>query len=108
MDFEFAQVREQAAVDSMGVEAALARLLEGVVDSAVERVVGLPQGQAVVDNNEVGIVAAQELVQPADRSMAEVRPGKAYCRNTEVDMKVRGYGADGAWEHTSWLLQTVM
>ena len=41
---EFAQVREQAAVDSVGVEAALVRLLEGVVDSAVERVVGLPQG----------------------------------------------------------------
>ena len=108
MDFEFAQVREQAAVDSMGVEAALARLLEGVVDSAVERVVGLPQGLAVADNNEVGIVAAQELVQPAGDSMAEVRPGKAYCRNTEVDMKVRGYGVDGACEHTSWLLRTVM
>ena len=108
MDFEFAQVREQAAVDSMGVEAALARLLEGVVDSAVERVVGLPQGLAVADNNEVGMVAAQELVQPAGDSMAEVRPGEAYCRNTEVDMKVRGYGVDGACEHTSWVLRTVM
>ena len=108
MDFEFAQVREQAAVDSMGVEAALARLLEGVVGSAVERVASLPQGRAVADNKEVGIVAAQELVQPADGSMAEVRPGKAYCRNTEGEMKVRGYGADGAWEHTSWLLRTVM
>ena len=42
MDFEFAQVREQAAVDSREVEPALAQLLEGVVDSAVERVVGLP------------------------------------------------------------------
>ena len=108
MDFEFAQVREQATVDSMGVEAALARLLEGVVGSAVERVAGLPQGLAMADNKEVGIVAAQELVQPADGSMAEVRPGKAYCRNTEVDMKVRGYGVDGACEHTSWLLRTVM
>ena len=105
MDFEFAQVREQAAVDSREVEAARAQLLEGVVDRAVERVVGSPQGQAVADNNEVGIVAAQELVQPADGSMAEVRPGKAYCRNTEVDMKVRGYEA---WEHTSWLLRAVM
>ena len=112
MDFEFAQVREQAAVDSMGVEAALARLLEGVVDSAVERVVGLPQGLAVADNNEVGIVAAQELVQPAGDSMAEVRPGRgkreSYFRNTEVDMRVHGYGVDGACEHTSWLLRTVM
>ena len=105
MDFEFAQVREQAAVDSMGVEAALARLPEGVVYIAVEQVVGLPQGLAVADNNEVGIGAAQELVQPAGGSMAAVRPGKAYCRNTEVDMKVRGYGA---CEHTSWLLRTVM
>ena len=108
MDFEFARVREQAAVDSMGLEAALAQLLEGVIDSAVEWVVGLPQGLAVADNNGVGIVAAQELVQPAGDSMAEVRPGKAYCRNTEVDMKVRGYGVDGACEHTSWSLRTVM
>ena len=72
MDFEFAQVREQAAVDNMEVEAALARLLEGVVDSAVERVVGLPQGLAVADNNEVELVVEQELVQPADDSRAEV------------------------------------
>ena len=42
MDSEFAQVRERAAVDNMEVEATLARLLEGVVDSAVERVAGLP------------------------------------------------------------------
>ena len=75
MDFEFAQVREQATVDSREVEAALAQLLEGVVDSAVERVVGLPQGLAVADNNEVGLVVAQELVQPADDSRAEVRSG---------------------------------
>ena len=108
MDSEFAQVREQAAVDNMEVEAALARLLEGVVDSAVERVVGLPQGLAVADNKEVGIVAAQELVQSAGDSVAEVRPGEAYCRNTEVGMKVRGYGANGACEHTSWSLRTVM
>ena len=104
MDSEFAQVREQAAVDNMEVEAALARLLEGVVDSAVERVVGLPQGLAVADNNEVGIVVAQELVQPAGGSMAEVRPGrgkrKAYCRSTEVDRRVHGYGVGGACEHT--------
>ena len=105
MESEFAQVREQAAVDNMEVEAALVQLLEGIVDIAVERVVGLPQGLAVADNNEVGIGAAQELMQPAGGSMAEVRPGKAYCRNTEVDMKVRGYGA---CEHTSWLLRTVM
>ena len=71
----FARVREQAAVDSVGVEAALVRLLEGVVDSAVERVVGLPQGLAVADNNEVELVVAQELVQPADDSRAEVRSG---------------------------------
>ena len=96
----------------MEVEAALVRLLEGVVDIAVERVMGLPQGLAVADNNEVEIAAVQELVQPAGDSMAEVRPGrgkrKAYCRNTEVDMKVRGYDVDGACEHTSWLLRPVM
>ena len=101
----FAQVREQAAVDNVGVEAALVRLLEGVVDSAVEQVGGLPQGLAVAHSIAVGIVAAQELVQPADGSMAEVRPGKAYCRNTEVDRKVHGYEA---WEHMSWLLRAVM
>ena len=112
MDSEFAQVREQAAVDNMEVEATLARLLEGVVDSAVERVVGLPQGLAVADNNEVGIVAAQELVQPAGDIMGEVRPGRgkreSYFRNTEVDMRVHGYGVNGACERTSWLLRTVM
>ena len=112
MDSEFAQVREQAAVDNMEVEVALAQLLEGVVDSAVERVVGLPQGLVVADNNEVGIVAAQELVQPAGDSMAEVRPGRgereSYFRNTEVDRKVHGYGVDGACEHMSWSLRTVM
>ena len=75
MDSEFAQVRERAAVDNKEVEAALVQLLEGVVDSAVERVVGLPQGMAVADNNEVGLVVAQELVQPADDSRAEVRSG---------------------------------
>ena len=42
MGLEFAQVREQAAVDSVGVEATLARPLEGVVGSAVEQVGGLP------------------------------------------------------------------
>ena len=72
-------MREQAAVDSVGVEAALVWLLEGVVDSAVERVGGLPQGLAVAHSNAVGIGAAQELVQPAGGSMAEVRLGKAYC-----------------------------
>ena len=59
----------------------------------------------MADNNEVGIAMAQEMVQPAGDSMADVRPGKAYCRNTEVDMKVRGYEA---CEHTSWLLRAVM
>ena len=111
MYFEFAQVREQAAVDSMGVEAALARLLEGVVDSAVERVVGFPQGLAVADNNEVELVTAQKLVQPAGDSRAEVRPGgckrESYYRNTEVDMRVHGYGGDVSLEHTGWLLQIV-
>ena len=56
-------------------------------------------------------MAAQELVQPAGDSMAEVRPGrgkrKSYFRNTEVDMRVYGYGVDGACEHTRWLLLTV-
>ena len=72
MGSEFAQVREQATVDNMGVEAALAQLLEGVVDIAVERVGGLPQGLAVADSNGVGVAVAQELVQPAGDSMAEV------------------------------------
>ena len=66
----------------------------------------------MADNNEVGIVAAQELVQPTGGSMAEVQPGRgkreSYFRNTEVDMRVHGYGVDGACEHTSWLLRTVM
>ena len=75
MDSEFAQVRERAAVDNMEVEAALVQLLEEVVGSAVERVVGLPQGLAVVGNNEVELVMAQELVQPTGDSRAEVRPG---------------------------------
>ena len=105
MDSEFAQVREQAAVDNTEVEAALARLLEGVVDSAVERVVGLPQGLVVADNNEVGLVVAQELVQPSDDSRAEVRSGghkrKSDGRNTEVDRRVHGNGVDVAFEHTS-------
>ena len=70
MDSEFAQVRERVAVDNMEVEAALVQLLEEVVGSAVERVVGLPQGLAVVGNNEVVLVVAQELVQPAGDSMA--------------------------------------
>ena len=85
---------------------------EGVADSAVERVVGLPQGLPVMSNNEVGIVMAQELVQPADDSRAEVRSGgrkrKLYGRNTEVDRRVHGNGVDVAFEHTSWLLQTGM
>ena len=72
MDSEFAQVLEQAAVDNMEVEAALVQLLEGVVDSAVERVVGLPQGLAMAGNNEVELVMAQELVQPTGDSRAEV------------------------------------
>ena len=68
-------MQERAAVDNMEVEAALVQRLEGVVDSAMERVVGLPQRLAVADNNTFGLVAAQELVQPADDSRAEVRPG---------------------------------
>ena len=68
-------MREWAAVDNMEVEAALVQLLEEVVGSAMERVVGLPQGLAVADNNEVELVVAQELVQPADDSRAEVRSG---------------------------------
>ena len=112
MGSKFAQVREQAAVDNMGVEAALARPLEGVVDIAVERVGGLPQGLAVADSTGVGVAAAQELVQPAGGSMAEVRPGrgkpKACCRSTEGDRRVHGYGVGGACEHTRWLLLTVM
>ena len=48
---------------------------EGVVDSAVERVVGFPQGLDVADNNEVELVVAQELVQLADDSRAKVRSG---------------------------------
>ena len=48
---------------------------EGVADSAVERVVGFPHGLPVAGNNEVGLVTAQELVQPAGDNRAEVRPG---------------------------------
>ena len=84
---------------------------KGVADSAVERVVGLPHGLPVVGNNEVGLVTAQELVQPAGDSKAEMRPGgrkwESYDRNTEVDMRVHGYGVDGSWEHTGCLLPSV-
>ena len=52
---------------------------------------------------------AQELVQPAGGSMAEVRPGwrkrESHDRNTEVDMRVHGNGGV-PWEHVSWLFQT--
>ena len=48
---------------------------EGVADSAVERVVGLPQGLAVAGSKWVGLVTAQELVQPAGDSRTEVRQG---------------------------------
>ena len=85
--------------------------LEGVADRAAERVVGLPQGLLVAGNKRVGLVKAQELVQPAGGSRAEVRPGgrkrESHDRNTEVDMRVHGNGGDVSWEHTSWLLQTV-
>ena len=47
---------------------------EGVADNAVERVVGLSQGLAMAGNKLVGPVNAQELVQPAGGSRAEVRP----------------------------------
>ena len=84
---------------------------EGVAGSDVERVVGFPQGFPVMGNNEVGLVTAQELVQPAGDSKVEVRPEgrkrESYYRNTEVDMRVHGNGGDVSWEHTSWLLQTV-
>ena len=45
---------------------------EGVADSAMERVVGWPQGLPVASNNEVGLVTVQELVQPAGDSKAEM------------------------------------
>ena len=61
---------------------------EGVADSAVERVVGVPQG----------------LVQPAGDSRAEVRQGgheqDSHDRNTMVDMRVHGYGGEVSREHT--------
>ena len=59
-------------------------------------------------NNEVGLVTAQELVQPAGDSRDEVRPGgrkrESYFRNTEVDMRVHGYGGDVSWGHIGWFL----
>ena len=85
--------------------------LEGVADRATERVVGFPQGLPVAGNKWVGLVKAQELVQPAGGSRVEVRPGgrkrESNDRNTEVDMRVHGNGGDVSWEHTCWLLQTV-
>ena len=84
---------------------------EGVANSAVERVVGLPQGLAVAGSKRVGLVTARELVQPTGDSKAEMRPGgrkrESYDRNTEVDMRVHGYGVDGSWEHTGCLLPSV-
>ena len=68
---------------------------EGVADSAVERVVGVPQG----------------LVQPVGDSRTEVRQGgreqESHYRNTVVDMRVHGYGGDVSWEHTGCVLQAV-
>ena len=81
---------------------------EGVADSAVERVVGLPQGLVVAGNRRVGLVNAQDLVQPAGGSKAEVRQGgreqESHDRNTVVDMRVHGYGGDVSWQHTGCLL----
>ena len=72
---------------------------------------GLPQGLPVAGNKRVGLVKAQELVQPAGGSRAEVRPEgrkrESHDQNTEVDMRVHGNGGDVSWEHTSWLLQTM-
>ena len=48
---------------------------EGVADRAAEQVVGLLQGLPVAGNKRVGLVKAQELVQPAGGSRAEVRLG---------------------------------
>ena len=94
------------------MEAAQGQQPEGVVDSAVEWVVGFPHELPVAGNNEVGLVTAQELVQPAGDSRAEVQPGgckrESYYRNTEVDMRVHGNGVDVAFEHTSCLLRTVI
>ena len=85
--------------------------LEGVVDGAVERVVGGSQGLPVADNKRVGLVKAQELVQPTGGSRAEVRPrGRrrdSHDRNTEVDRRIHGNGGDVSGEHTSGVLQTV-
>ena len=71
----------------------------------------MPQGLAMAGSKRVGLVMAQELVHPAGDSRAEVRPGErkreSYDRNTEVDMRVHGYGGDVSWEHTGWLLQAV-
>ena len=84
---------------------------EGVVDSALEQVVGLPQGLAMAGSKRVGLVTAQEMVQLAGDSKAEMRPGgrkwESYDRINEVDMRVHGNGGDVSWEHTGWLLQTV-
>ena len=90
MDFEFAQVREPAAVDSMEVEAALVRLLEGIVYIAVEQVGGWPQGLAVADSKGVGVAVAQELGQPAGGSMAEVRPGGVSGRHIAEALRWTG------------------
>ena len=46
---------------------------EGVADSAVERVVGFPQGLDMAGSKRVGLVTVQELVQPVGDSMAEAR-----------------------------------
>ena len=56
---------------------------EGVADNAVERVVGLLQRLAVAGSKRVGHVTAQELVQPAGDSKAEMRPGG--CKRESYD-----------------------
>ena len=91
------------------MEAAQGQQLEGVADRAAGQVVGLPQGLPVAGNKRVGLVKAQELVQPAGGSRAEVRPGgrkrESHDRNTAVNMRVHENGGV-PWEHTSWLFQT--
>ena len=49
--------------------------LEQVADRAAEQVVGLPQGRPVAGKKRVGLVKAQELVQSAGGSRADVQLG---------------------------------
>ena len=67
------------------MEATQGQQLEGFADRDVECVVGLPQGLPVAGNKRVGLVKAQDMVQPAGGSRLRCdRGGISGSRMTET------------------------